>query len=103
MKTAQAQLVTIILPFGVGDRLTRELKTLGVSGYTTMHVNGFGATGTRSYGLTDGANLRLETVVSLALCERIMEHLSAHYEGQALVAHHHTVMAMPATHFGSEQ
>lgn len=103
MKIAKAQLVTIVLPFGTGDRLTRELKELGVSGYTTMRANGFGTTGARTYGLTDGANLRLETLVTSDLCERIMEHLGSHYGGESVVAHYHEVNAIPAAPFSSEQ
>ena len=100
MKTTKAQLVVVVGPLMLGDRLASELRALGVSGYTTMHVNGFGRTGARTYDLTDAANFRLETVVSPDLCEQIMKHVDTHYRDESLVAHHHEVTAIPAAHFG---
>jgi nitrogen regulatory protein PII len=102
MNVAHAKLVTIVLPAGLGEQLTEELKELGVSGYTTMAVNGFGLHGVKRYGLTDSANLRIETIVSERLCDRVLSHLSAHYAGAALVAHAHAVVAVPAAQFTDE-
>ena len=102
MNVAHAKLVTIVLPAGLGEQLTEELKELGVSGYTTMAVNGFGLHGVKKYGLTDSANLRIETIVSESLCDRVLSHISVHYAGVALVAHAHEVVAVPAAQFAAE-
>jgi nitrogen regulatory protein PII len=99
MNVANAQLVTIVLPASLGQQLTEELEELGVSGYTTMSVNGFGLHGVRKYGLTDGANLRIETIVSESLCERVLSLVSVQYAGVALLAHEHRVVSVPAAQF----
>lgn len=99
MHIAKARLVTIVLPAASSERLTQDLKALGVSGYTSMHVNGFGIRGARTYGLTDSGNIRLETIVDSHLYTRIFEHLTAHYSSVAFVAHSHEVDAIPAEHF----
>ena len=65
-------------------------------------MNGFGLHGVKKYGLTDSANLRVETIVSETLCERVLSHLSLHYAGVALVAHAHEVVAVPAAQFAAE-
>ncbi len=101
MKTAKAKLVTIILPFSWVERLTQDLREMGASGYTLAQVNGFGVKGMRTYGLTDGANTRLETIVSAARCEKILDHLSARYVDVPFVAYAHDVEAIPTERFGS--
>ncbi len=101
MKTAKARLLTIVAPVPLGDAVCMDLRALGVSGYTTMHVNGFGGRGARTYGLTDGANLRIETVVSESLCDRIMDHLGTNYADESIIDHAHDVSAIPAEHFVS--
>ena len=99
METAEAKLVVIVLPYDESDRLARELKQLGVTGYTTMGVDGFGSQGTRRYGLTDGANVRVEIIVTASLRDRIFEHLTAEYADVAFVAYTHDVSAIPRRHF----
>ncbi len=99
MRIVKAKLVTIVFPFGTGARLTKDPKQLGASGYTTMRVDGFGNRGARKYGLTDGANVRLEAIVTPEVCDRILKHLGSHYADIAFVAHAHDVEAIPAEHF----
>ncbi len=101
MKTAKAKLVAIVFPFGTADRLVPELERLGVSGYTSWRVDGAGFEGTRRYGLVDGANVRLETVVTPQICDRILQYLLENYSDVALIAHAHDVQAIPREHFVS--
>jgi len=99
METANAKLVTVVLPFGAADRLMNDLKDLGASGFTTVQANGFGRSGTRTFGLIEGANVRVESIVDDTLCRRILEHLEMHYAHTDLVAHVHDVEAIPREHF----
>lgn len=99
MEPAQVKVVTVILPSGLSSELIDEMKKLGASGFTTLRANGFGTHGSRRYGLTDGANERIETIVSAATASKIFEYLSSHYEGLPFVAYAQDAQAIPAGHF----
>jgi nitrogen regulatory protein PII len=100
MDAAQVKVVTVILPSGLSAELINELKKLGVSGFTTLRANGYGSHGSRRYGLTDGANERIETIVSAATATKIFEYLSSHYDGLPFVAYAQDALAIPRSHFG---
>jgi len=96
---AKVKLVTIVASSELVERLTAALKALGASGYTSMIVSGRGLHGPRSPSAFDSGNVRLETAVSPAVAGKILEHVTAHYAGFAIVAFAHDVEAVPQSHF----
>lgn len=72
------RLVTIIGEAVLEERLLREIEALGARGWTTSHVRGQGSRGTRTSGL-EGGNVRIETLVSEAVAERILDVLAERY------------------------
>ncbi|GAB4439689.1 MAG: nitrogen regulatory protein P-II [Chloroflexi bacterium OHK40] len=78
MQTTRLKLVTIIAEAVLEDRLLRELKSLGARGYTMGEVRGEGTRGIHASDW-EGQNLRIETLVSPEVAERIMAHVAQHY------------------------
>lgn len=78
MQTTRLKLVTIIMEAVLEDQLIEAIKDLGATGYTMVEVKGEGS---RGVGASDfeGRNLRLETLVSPRVEERIMTHLAEEY------------------------
>jgi nitrogen regulatory protein P-II 2 len=72
------KLVTIVAEPVLEPRLVAALKQLGASGYTVTHTTGAGSRGTRM-GEVPGEGRRIETVVTAASAERIMEYVAEHY------------------------
>ncbi len=83
------QLVTIIGEAVLEESLLRDLRELGARGWSTSHARGEGSRGTRTSGL-EGGNIRIETLVSPAVAERILARLTEHYfPNYAVVAYTH--------------
>lgn len=83
---ATAKLVTIIAESVLRDRLVKDLKRLGVRGYTESQVRGEGSRGRRTVEL-EGQNVQIDTLVSPDLAKRILDHVSeAYFELYAIVA-----------------
>ncbi|MFM1751294.1 MAG: hypothetical protein RL119_256 [Actinomycetota bacterium] len=80
MQTSIRQLVTIISEAVVEQKLIDDIKSCGAKGYSISHVRGEGATGNRSLDL-NGPSVRLETVVTDKVAEKILEMLAAKYFG----------------------
>ncbi|MEN9506437.1 MAG: hypothetical protein RI958_2363 [Actinomycetota bacterium] len=78
MNTTIRHLVTIVAEPVVEHKLLDDLKRCGAKGYSVGPVHGEGATGNRSLDLT-GPSIRVETVVTEQVAERIMDMLAAHY------------------------
>lgn len=86
MALIERQIVTIIAEAVVEQKLIDDIRRVGAKGYSVGHVKGAGATGNQSLELT-GQSVRLETVVTEAVAERIMEMLAKDYfEYYAVVA-----------------
>jgi nitrogen regulatory protein P-II 2 len=98
-ETARVTLVTVIAVFELEERLVKDLKALGVKGYTVGRVEGRGLHGHRMAGLTDAPNLRLEMLVAPSLARRILERIVTKYEGQPIIGYVHEVEAVPGEHF----
>jgi nitrogen regulatory protein P-II 2 len=60
------------------DRLLQEIQKLGARGYTCSAVHGHGTRGI-SESFWEGAQVKIETLVSPETAERILDHLVAHY------------------------
>jgi nitrogen regulatory protein P-II 2 len=83
---ATVSLVTIVAETALKTRLAKDLKGLGVSGYTVTAANGDGSRNSRA-GDVDGGNVLIQCLVSRDLSVAIMNHLEADYfENYAVVA-----------------
>ncbi|MDJ0788638.1 MAG: transcriptional regulator [Myxococcota bacterium] len=86
LHTTRVKLLTVIAEAVLEDRLIRDVKRLGARGFTRSAVTGEGSRG-RRVGDVEGANVRLECLVSEEVAERILAELSASYfEHYAAVA-----------------
>lgn len=86
MKMTRVKLVTIVAEAVLEARLIREIKELGARGFTRSEVRGEGSRGRRVSDV-EGANVRLECLVSDETAERITSALADHYfENYAVVA-----------------
>ncbi len=99
LETAKAKLVTIIASSELADRLADALAWLGAAGYTTDSVSGLGLHGKRRRNVFDPGNVRLETIVSPSVAEKLLEHVATEYAGFGIVAFAHDVEAVPKAHF----
>ena len=78
VETTERRILTIIAEAAVESRLIADVKRLGAKGYSVGHVKGEGTTGSRLHDL-NGPSVRLETVVTEAIAQAILEHLAAEY------------------------
>ena len=99
LETARVTLVTIIAPITLSEALLNDLRDIGVSGYTTSKVDGFGKHGTREFGLNDEPNVRIDTLVSAEIARTILGRMNARSAVDGLVAFAWEVEAVPRRHF----
>lgn len=86
MQTTHVKLATLIAERVLEGRLIREIRTSGAKGFTRSHVHGEGSRG-RRVGDVEGANVRLECLVSSETADRILASLSERYfKDYAIVA-----------------
>jgi nitrogen regulatory protein P-II 2 len=78
MKTIPLKLVTIVAETVLESHLVEEILELGAKGYTCTHASGRGKRGVRVSDVEEG-NVKIETIVSPVVAERILEHLSENY------------------------
>jgi len=97
--TTKIKLVTVIGSFHFGDRIASELRALGVSGYTKTKAEGMGVHGSRQFGIVDGANVRIDTLVAPELAAAILQTIAKNFAGQAVVAFAVDAEAVPSSHF----
>lgn len=76
--TVHLSLVTVVAEAVLEKRLLRDLRTLGVSGFTVTPAHGEGSRGSRT-GDIEGGNVRVETIVHPDLAAAILHHVEAHY------------------------
>ncbi|HWG85189.1 MAG TPA: transcriptional regulator [Deinococcales bacterium] len=87
MQTTALKLVTIVAEALLEERLVRELRQHGARGYTITEARGSGSRGVRA-SEWEGKNVRIETLVSREVAERLLGHLAANYfEHFAVVAY----------------
>lgn len=86
MALVARKLVTIIAEGFLEERLVRDIKKLGAKGYTITAARGEGSRGVRA-SEWEGGNIRLETVVSPLVAEKILGHLAeAYFANYAVIA-----------------
>lgn len=78
MDRVNRQLVTIVAESVVESRLIDDVKKCGARGYSLGHVTGEGVTGRGTADLT-GPSVRLETVVTDDVADRILTMLAQQY------------------------
>lgn len=84
-------LVTLVAEPVLQDHITRDLLAAGATGYTVMEVRGKGTRGIRT-GDIPGHNVRIETVVTKPIAERILLQVQEKwFERYAVIAWAHPV------------
>lgn len=78
MPLNQIKLVTIVVEVGIERRVIRDLKALGIHGFTVSSVHGEGPRNRRA-GELEGGNSKIETLVNDALVEPIADILRDKY------------------------
>jgi hypothetical protein len=87
MKTVTLRRVTIIAEALLEDRLLRDVRRLGSRGYTITDARGEGSRGVRA-SEWEGRNIKLETIVSPEVADRVLELLATNYfEHYAVIAY----------------
>ncbi len=87
MKLYTLKLVTIISDDALTENLTDDIKKLGAKGYTLEVAKGEGSHNTRTSEL-EGENIKLETIVSETVADKIMILLAEKYfEQYGLIAY----------------
>lgn len=83
--------VTIVAEALLEGRITADLMRLGASGWTQLEARGFGSRGASADSVA-GRNVQIETIVSEALAQRILEHVAqAYFRDFAVIAYCDTV------------
>jgi nitrogen regulatory protein P-II 2 len=94
MNTVPLKLVTIVAESLLESHLVRELVELGARGHTTTKSHGEGSRGVRASEL-EGGNVRIETIVSETVADRILEHVARNYfQHYAVIAYVTDVMVV---------
>jgi len=78
MLTVPLKLITIVAEVILRDQLTAAIKHLGAKGFTVTEAQGEGSRHLRS-GVLPGENVRIETIVSVAAADRILDHIAQEY------------------------
>ena len=78
MKTVSLKLVTIIAERFLKDRLIEAIQNLQAKGFTITDVSGEGSRGVRA-SEWEGHNVKIETVVSSTVADKIVAHIAKHY------------------------
>lgn len=85
------KLVTIISERILQDRLLREIREIGARGFTVTDAVGEGSRGVRA-SEWEGHNIKIETLVSAEVADRIVEHVAGRYfQFHAVITYTQTV------------
>ncbi|MEX2380998.1 MAG: hypothetical protein WD490_01320 [Opitutales bacterium] len=78
MNVKNLKLITVVAEAFVSDRIIREMKRLGATGYTATAANGGGSRTSRA-SEGERKNVKIETLVNEQVATRILDLLAAHY------------------------
>jgi nitrogen regulatory protein PII len=81
---AKMKLVTVICSFHLADGIVSQLRALGVKGYTRSKADGWGSHGTRTAGLIDSANVRIDTLVEPELAPTVLHAIANSHAGNVV-------------------
>jgi nitrogen regulatory protein P-II 2 len=84
MRTASLRKVTIVAEALLEERLLRLVRESGARGFTVGEVRGEGSRGVRASDW-EGKNVRIETLVSPEVADRLLEHVAEAYFPQFAV------------------
>ncbi|MEI7458613.1 MAG: hypothetical protein WCK15_04340 [Pirellula sp.] len=91
MKTVPLCLVTVIAESVLKERLVHDLRSVGARGYTLTDAEGEGSR-QRRVGEILGANIRIESIVSPEVADRLLQLISNEYFDRfAVIAYLSTV------------
>jgi nitrogen regulatory protein P-II 2 len=76
--THPLKLVTIVAEPVLEVRITTELRTLGATGFTVVDGRGAGSRALHAAEIP-GVNIRIESIVTAAVAERIVAHIATQY------------------------
>jgi nitrogen regulatory protein PII len=85
MRTVTLRKITIVAEALLEERIRREVRACGARGFTVAEVRGEGSRGVRA-SEWEGGNVRIETLVSPEVADRILAHVA-----EAYFAHHAVV------------
>lgn len=89
MDLHELYVVTLIAEPVLEDHITRDLLEYGATGYTVIEARGKGTRGIRT-GDIPGSNVRIETVVTKSVAERILRRVQEKwFESYAVIAWAH--------------
>lgn len=85
--TEKRTLLTLITEAAIEKNLLRDLKQLGVAGYTVLDARGQGRRGVRAAAWGEAANIRIEVICTRGLAETVLQDFQArYYDNYAMVA-----------------
>ena len=91
MKTVPLCLLTVIAESVLKERLIHDLRSVGARGYTLTDAEGEGSR-QRRVGEILGANIRIESIVSPEVADRLLQLISNEYFDRfAVIAYLSTV------------
>lgn len=92
-------LLTIIAEENLAGPIEDAIVKLGAKGYTSSAVSGKGVSAVRD-NQWDGANIKIETIVSEPICREILSHLQKKYfERYPMIAFYHPVTVIRTSQF----
>ncbi len=95
MNSKTRTLLTIITETSIEQFVCRDIEHLGARGYTVTDARGKGGHGLRQAGWDADSNIRIETICSPEVAEKISSHLFAKYfDNYAMVVYSHDVNVM---------
>lgn len=78
--------LTVITEAAMEKTILRDLKQLGVRGYTVLDARGQGSRGVRDAAWGEAANIRIEVICTRALAEIVLQDfLTRYYDNYAMV------------------
>lgn len=95
------KLVTIVAEAVLEERILRDLRRCGARGYTITAAHGEGTQGRHSDDWA-GRHQRIETLVTPAVAEKILEHVAgAYFRDFAVIAYAVDAQVVRADKFGA--
>jgi len=92
--TVDLKLVTVITERLLKDRVLDDLRKCGAKGFTISNATGEGSRGVRA-SEWEGQNLRIESVVSRAVADKIVEAIADDFfENYAVIVFLHDVQVV---------
>lgn len=79
MTTSPVKKLTVVVEAVLEDRLTRELLSMGMKGYTAYEVRGHGLPGGATGDDFENATLKIESLMTADVADRALEHLAKEY------------------------